>query len=153
MNVRDAAYYLVRDYPGGAVALAPRLGKKANTLSQEVRPPEGSAAKFGLLDAVTAMAFSGDHRVLYAIAAELGYVAVPMPDLADEHGEGAERLAAVAREFADVLTAAAGALADGTVTDNELRSVERQWSELVAEGQRLLQQFVALNEAGKRRGR
>lgn len=148
MNIDDAAYHTVHDYPGGASALAPRLGKSSTTLCHEVRPPVGSAAKLGLKDAQKMMALSGDHRILHAQAAELGHFMVPLPALADSNGS-ADELAQLAREFGDVCTAVAAAMADGKVSDNELRGLERQWGELVAAGQHMLQHFAQLNAAGK----
>ena len=162
MNVRDAAYHLVHDYPGGAEALAPRLGKRATSLSAEVSPNPvlGShgrpAAKLGLLETMTMMQMSGDHRVLFAMAAELGYLAVPLPRVdEDDHSDAAtaaQRLGELAREFADVMGAAVTGLADGRLTDNELSQVEDEWGQLVARGQQLLALFVSLNQA-QRQGR
>lgn len=157
MNVRDAAYHLVHDYPGGAEALAPRLGKRANSLSAEVAPNPvlGShgrpAAKLGLLEALTIMQMSSDHRVLHAMAAELGYLNIPLPRLVDEDDDSdattaALRLGELAREFAEVMGAAVAALADGRLTDNELRRVETEWGHLVAHGQQLLALFVSMNQ-------
>ena len=55
-DLRAAAYNVVADYPGGATALGPLIGKAASTLSHEVdlRYP---GAKLGLHDAakITAM--------------------------------------------------------------------------------------------------
>jgi hypothetical protein len=76
MNILDAAYHTVHDYPGGASALAPRLGKSHATLSHEVRPPANSQAKLGLRDAQRIMALTGDYRILQAQAAELGFFLV-----------------------------------------------------------------------------
>lgn len=148
MNIQDAAYHTVHDYPGGASALAPRLGKSSTTLCHEVRPPVGSVAKLGLIDAQRMMAMSGDHRILHAMAAELGHFVVPLPALADSAGS-ADELAHLAREFGDVVGAVATAMADGKVTDNELKGLERQWGELVAAGQHMLQHFARLNAESK----
>ncbi len=51
MNATLAAFHLVSDYRGGAVALAPLMGKNPATLSHEVNPNYG-AAKLGLEDAI-----------------------------------------------------------------------------------------------------
>ena len=156
MNVRDAAYHLVHDYPGGAEALAPRLGKRANSLSAEVTPNPvlGShgrpAAKLGLLEAMAIMQMANDHRVLHAMAAELGYLNIPLPQVLDEDEDSdaataAQRLGDLAREFAEVMGAAVAGLADGRLSDRELRQVEHEWGQLVAQGQSLLALFVTMN--------
>lgn len=170
MNVQDAAYHTVHDYPGGAEALGPRVGKRGTSLSAEVqiRAPIraandeaeglGSAAsrpKFGLLDAVKVMQLSGDHRIFYAIASELGYLTVPLPDTAACAGSCAKSVAAVAEEFAQLMQEVAVDIADGRVSDNELARVERCWGELVVAGQQLLKALADINshdKAARRQG-
>lgn len=58
MNPLDAAYNLVRDYPGGASSLAPRLDKNPSVLSHEVTAT--GSAKLGLLTAIKITELSGD---------------------------------------------------------------------------------------------
>lgn len=148
MDIRDAAYHTVHDYPGGASALALRLGKSCTTLNHEVKPPAGSSAKLGLLDAVKIMEMSGDHRVMHAIAARLGQMVIPLPQL-DADSPGANHLADVAREFAEVMQEVALGAADGRISDNERARIERSWGELLVAGQRMLAHFASLNAAGK----
>ncbi|WP_341772648.1 phage regulatory CII family protein, partial [Burkholderia pseudomallei] len=38
MNIIDAAYAVVHDYPGGSESLAPRLGMSAAVLRNKVNP-------------------------------------------------------------------------------------------------------------------
>jgi len=145
MNIDDAAYHTVHDYPGGAAALAPRMGKSASSLSHEVKPPANSTAKLGLRDAQRIMVFTGDLRILQAQAAELGQLCLPMPTVSDAGDQSAEHLSALAREFADVLSDVAMTLADGKVTDNEMARIERSFGEMVAAGQKMLVHLGALN--------
>lgn len=151
MNIDDAAYHTVHDYPGGAAALAPRLGKSSTSLSHEVRPPAGNMAKLGLRDAQRIMALTGDYRMLHAQAAELGQFVLPLPQVAQSDGS-MQHLAELAREFGDVVSTIGSVLADGRVTDNEMRGLERQWGELVAAGQHMLEHFAKVNAAGKPSG-
>jgi hypothetical protein len=150
MNVLDTLYHTVHDYDGGAEALAQRLGKRGSSLCHEVRPPAGSTAKAGLLDAVKIMEISGDHRTLHVINAQLGYMAVRLPVLDQASEATISHLAAISREFNDVVQAAAIAAADGQITDNELASVQRQSGELIASVHSLLGDFVQQNAKGKR---
>lgn len=151
MNVLDAAYHTVHDYPGGAEALAVRLGNKRGTsLSHEVRPPAGSTAKLGLLTAVEIMELSGDLRVLNAICARLNCAPpVPLPVAGEEEGCAAALAAEVARDFAELMGEVARDVADSVITDNELRRLERCFGELVAAGQRMLGHFQRLNVDAK----
>ena len=150
MNILDTLYHTVHDYPGGAQALGLRLGKRGTSLSHEVRPPAGSTAKAGLLDAMKIMDLTGDHRTLHAMNAQLGYMAVRLPDgdLASE--ATLAHLATLSREFNDVVQAAAVSASDGVITDNELANLQRQAGELINAVQALLGDFVAQNAKGKR---
>lgn len=70
MNTRDAAFLTGHHYPGGLPALAARMGVDARDLSNKLNPNTGN---IGLDEAVVMMAMSGDHRILHAMASELGY--------------------------------------------------------------------------------
>ena len=146
MDVMLAAFRMIKDYPGGAVALAPVVGKTAATLSHEVSP-NYPTAKFGLADAVALSQWTNDRQVLTAFAAELSCMVVPLP--ADVPGvEGvAPRTAQLAREFSDLMTELATSLADGHVSTNELGRIEREGSELMAALQSLLGTVRALHDA------
>ncbi len=149
MNVLDALFHTVHDHPGGAEALAPRLGKRGTSLCHEVRPPKGSTAKAGLLDAMKIMSITGDHRAYHAMGSELGYVSVPMPHLDDAHEDTMAQLAVLAREFGEVMHEVAVGGADSVITDNELARLQRQWGELVRAGTVLLATWTAKNAVGK----
>lgn len=148
MDLLLAAYHTVHDYRGGASTLGTLLGKAGGTLSHEVCPPEGSKAKLGLLDAAKIVEISRDQRIAHAFAARCGGMFVPLAGL-DVDAPDMAQIAEVAREFADVMAEAAKGLADGTVTDNELGRIEREWGELVQRGGQMLAHFRALNAAGK----
>lgn len=124
----DAAYHVVHDYqPDGAVSLAPRLGKAKVTLCHEVHPPPGSMAKLGLVDAVKISDLTGDMRILHAFAESVGHQAVRL-DL-PETDTGPNLMAAMsafAKETAEALLAMHEALADGRVTENEIRRFEKE---------------------------
>lgn len=134
--VLDAAFRMVHRSPGGAVSLAPRIGKNPATVSHEVAGKAG--CKLGLVDAVNMSVLTGDPEVLNVFAAEMGYLLVPMPECLPEGQDAMHRVSKMAREFADVVTVVVDAASDGVVTDNELASVEREWGELVASGQHVL---------------
>lgn len=150
MSVSDALYHTVHDYPGGAEALAVRLGKRGTSLSHEVKPPANSTAKAGLEDTMKIVEFSDDHRVIHAINARFGYLGVRLPQLDGASETTMAHLAALSREFNDVVQAAALSASDGVITDNELSGLQRQAGELVAALQALLGDFVQQNAKGKR---
>lgn len=150
MSVADAAYNVVRDYPGGAAALQVRMG--ITNLSGQVNP-NVKTAKLGLGDAVTVQVMAKDYRILYAMALECGhYPPLPMPEGVMGAGTQCVRtLSAMVKKSADVVTAAVEGLADDDVTDNELARFDKEWSELIVRGQALRQQLATNNARLKAR--
>ncbi len=73
MNVIDAALAVGLNYPGGVAALAPRIGLSIAALRAKLNPND-RREDITLAEAVSMQLLSGYHRVLFAMAAELGYV-------------------------------------------------------------------------------
>lgn len=131
MHLRDVAYNVVHDYPGGAASLAPRLAKNATTLCHELSGT--GVAKLGLLDAEKITHLAGDLRILEAFATNCGQMLVPLPEsigVADD--DCMLRLADTAREFGELCKEVAGDLADGSISDNELGRIDRECGQLIA---------------------
>lgn len=79
MDVMDAAYDTVHDYPGGSESLAPRADMNARVLRAKV-DPKCDTHHLSLNEARRIMARSGDHRMLFAMNDELGYLP-PIPQV------------------------------------------------------------------------
>jgi hypothetical protein len=128
-----SAYNVVADYPGGSTALAPLIGKGASTLSHEVdlRYP---GAKLGLHDAGKLTAVTGDLRIVQAFCALAGGRFQPLPSTADtvRPAQPLVAVGAMAHEFAQLVSEAGAALADGHVTPNERHRIQREAGELLA---------------------
>ena len=147
MDVMLAAFHLVRDYPGGAVALGPMIGKGAATLSHEVNP-NYPTAKLGLDDAVRLSVLTRDKRIATAFAAEVGAMLVPLPDAGmDCTSFGA--ISAMAREFSEMVGRVGEALADGRVSSNELSAVQAEAARLVAAVQTTVQHVATVAERSR----
>ena len=144
--VTDAAFQLVRAYPGGANSLAPRMGKNATSLSHEVRGT--GTAKFGLEDAVNATMLTGDLRILNAFAAECECLVLRMPEALASDSNAMHRVATLAREFGDVVGTVSEAAADGAISANELARVRREWADLMSAGQALMSHLEAVHAQG-----
>jgi len=145
-SVQSAIFRLVHDYPGGAGALGPVLGKRGDSLSHEVSPVYPTA-KIGLLDAVKLSLFTGDRQVLNAWAGDMGCMVVPLAaDVPGVEGIGT-RTAVLAKEFADLMGTLAADLADGDVSTNDLARIDREASELVSAIQALLGAVRAMHQA------
>lgn len=131
MNVMDAACNVVNDYPGGAVSLAPRLGKAAATLSHEVT--RTGTAKLGLETAVTITQLTKDHRILEAFAAACGRMTFPLPETLHEGGNNVlGRLGDLLREQSHVVREVTTAAADNEITLNERKRIVKEVGELIA---------------------
>lgn len=74
MNFKDAMHATVLDYPGGADSLAPRMGIKSPQVLRSKVNPNIDTHHLRLDEAVIMMALTGDHRIMHAIAGELGGV-------------------------------------------------------------------------------
>jgi len=149
MSLRDAAFNVVHDYPGGSVSLAPRLGKSHASLSHELTAT--GTAKLGLLDAEKITILTGDLRILEAFATDCGQMLVPLPDatvLMDD--DCMLRLADTARAFGELCKEVGGDLADGKINDNELKRIDRESGELIASLHALRESLARRNAEGKR---
>ncbi|MBL0142634.1 MAG: hypothetical protein IPP91_11175 [Betaproteobacteria bacterium] len=129
MTPIDAAYHVVHDHPGGAKALAPRLGKSFGHLCHEVRPSPDSTAKLGLVDALKISELTGDHRILMAFAESLGYRCVRV-EIPRARGALLEAVSRFARETGEALVAMHEAIEDGRITENEVQKFERQVADI-----------------------
>lgn len=151
MHLRDVAYNVVHDYPGGAASLAPRLGKNATTLAHELNGT--GVAKLGLMDAEKITHLAGDLRILEAFATNCGQMLIPLPEaLQVGHDEDCMlRLADTAREFGELCKEVAGDLADGSISDNELVRIDRECGELIASLHALRKSLARRNAEGHER--
>lgn len=151
MNILDAAYNVVHDYPGGAHSLGPRMGKNPNTLNHEVAGD--GTAKFGLVDAVKATRLSGDFRILHAFAESCDHACIPLPPSSSAPTSSVlAALAQSSQRFAGLCTEVCASTADGVISDNELARIERERSSLLAELAALGQTVRQLNASHKPKG-
>jgi hypothetical protein len=154
MNRRDAALHLARRYPGGLEALAPRMGKRADTLRKELTGVDGY--KWGTDDEELMMALCQAARVedplapIQAVAVNAGAQLLPLPPDGDE-STPAECLATACRSFAAFVASSTTAQADRNVSANDLRQIERDAGALVSSTQHLVTQLRALHEHASKR--
>jgi len=132
MNINDAAHKTVKDYPGGAEALATRLmvtndkGEQKPMSGAVLRNkvnPSNATHKLGWEEASNIMDLTGDHRMLVALAAEHGFGLHRLEIPEDAGCLTSSILAASASkgQFADLLHSA---LADKLITDNEFQQLQ-----------------------------
>ena len=122
MNVTDAADMTVHEYPGGSESLAPRLGMSPAVLRNKVNP-NNDRNHLTLAEAVRLMWVTGDHRVLQALAGELGYVLSPMP-MDESDAPVLDLVLSMGVTSGDLSRVIFDALADGVITPNEMQEIE-----------------------------
>lgn len=151
MNSLDAARYLMRAYPGGAESLAPRIDKDPSTLRHEVAAH--AKYKLGLQDAEAMTQMALEQRVpnalaiLHAFAANCGAMVVALPDQGNVGEPTFSDLANAAKEFAEFMAVCANAAADGRVTGNELRDIDRELGHLITCAHRVRNGLAAIHDA------
>jgi predicted RNase H-like HicB family nuclease len=145
MDVRRAVYDTARLYSGGARALAGKLRTRdkidgelvpmnENTFSHKINP-NCFSHHVTVEEALDMMLESKDFRILYALAADCGHVAVPVT--CDSSGATFEKVGAMAKEFSDVVSAVTDAKCashpeGARVSLNEMARIEREVVELIA---------------------
>ncbi len=123
MNVTDAAYDTVRQFPGGSVALAPRMGLSDAVLRGKVNP-NNDRNRLALEEADELMGKTGDYRILHAMAATHGFVAIKVDD--PEIGCLTSAMLTASKAKGSVAETLLRVLADGIVTPNEADEVVRR---------------------------
>lgn len=130
-DIQDAAYHTVHEYPGGADALAVRMGMSPNTLRHKVNP-NNTTHHLTLREAVTIQEMSNSHAILHSMADALGYVctrATPGNDLEP----AMDVLAKMHAELADLHRAIADALREEeSVSINQMRRIDHHAQESIA---------------------
>ncbi|MCP1289841.1 hypothetical protein NK214_06510 [Chromobacterium sp. S0633] len=123
MDINAAAYRLVHDYPGGAHALAARVGKRGQVLINEVNP-HNTSHKFGLADAVDYSEVADNPVVLFAFAERMGFVCMPSKFAGPQDRSPILALSGLISAHGDVGEAVSQALEDGRIDGAELADIE-----------------------------
>lgn len=145
-SVLDAAHATAHDYPGGARALAVRMALNPTVLTNQLNP-RNNDHPLQVRNLMLMMALTGDVRALHAACIELGYMALPLPAVADE--TTSEALTQTCKEFADFLLSVTTALADGRVTKLELRTIRHELGDLIGQAGKLEAILAGMEAAGR----
>jgi hypothetical protein len=152
MNRRDAALHLARRYPGGIDGIAQRMGKCADTLRKELTGTKGY--KWGGDDEELMMSLCQAEGVadslapLSAAAINHGAVVWILPSAGAAAGaQSFALMAETAREFSEFVQTVAAAEADGEVSANEMKRIEKEAGELMGALQRSVAHMRAQYEA------
>jgi hypothetical protein len=150
MDVMDAACHLADDYPGGAAALAVRMGKSPSTLQKELRGELGY--KLGLKDSVKMSKFAGSTLIATAYAAEMGGTFLLLPD--PDHAKDCplEAVGALSQQVGLYIGKVSADFSDGDISDNERQGITERLADLMVSIQRLQAIVIARNEASRQPG-
>lgn len=153
MNRRDEALRLALRYPGGIDALAGRMSKRPDTLRKELTGVHGY--KFGVDEEELLIALCIGARVLdplapiTAAAVNAGAMVIPLPVALDEGSSSFAVLAETAKEFGEFMASVAESAADGRISANEIKRIERESGDLVSRVQACVAHMHAMHEGSK----
>jgi hypothetical protein len=91
--------------------------------------PNDAGHHLTLAEALLMQSLSGDHRIIRAMADELGYVLIPAPAISDE--DISHALTRTCAEFGGYMRVIDEAMQDGQITTNERRDLERELGNMI----------------------
>lgn len=138
MNITDAAFATVHDYPGGSESLGPRVGLDPAVLRNKVNP-NNTTHHLRLDEALRLQGISGDHRICRSMNEALGYLP-PIPRVEVEVSDAAllETYTRLMSELGEFSTTFHQALMDGRLTSKEIDGMQVEMLEFFAAGEELL---------------
>lgn len=145
MNVTDAAYDTVHQYPGGSEPLAKRMRMSGATLRGKVNP-NNDRNVLSLQEADSMMGKTGDYRILHALCAEHGFIAQRVD--APESGTLITALLSAAAAKGDLAELVSEAMADNRITPNEADAISRACQQVMAALVQVSQHAEAAAERG-----
>lgn len=132
MKVAIAAYDTVHDHTGSLEALSNALGiRSAQVLRNKVNLNEEKTHHLSLREAQLLIKATGNHRILEALADDIGGIFIPLP----KHGSAnmlsaVNNISAMSKEFGALIEEVAGDLADGMITTTEFKRIEKEAGKL-----------------------
>ena len=120
MNILDAAYHTVRQFKGGAAALAVRMGMRSVAVLNSKVNQNTETHHLTLMEASSIMAITGDYRILQALCAEHGKVAINLPNIPEcRDTELTDLVLSVGMGGGDICALFKEMMADGRITRGE----------------------------------
>ena len=153
MNIADAAYAAVHDYPGGSEALAPRLGMVPAVLRNKVNP-NNTTHHLTLAEAQRIIGITGDKRMLHALALSSGDLVIEgaLDDSPSSDMAIVEAMAALMARHGELGGAIHHAFTDGALTEDEMLRIEGVAYAMRKKVVRLVTRLRGMVEPGRRTG-
>lgn len=150
MNVTDAAYHTVHDYPGGADSLAPRAGISSGQMLRNKVNPNQEGHHLSLAEAGRIVGITQDRRIPDAFAGLVGCVLI---NVAEFNGISdmalLETYTKLMSELGDFSQEFHKALSDGRITSKEIAKLEQQMREFQSAGAELINRAKQLAEPAR----
>lgn len=124
MTPKDAFHHTVHAYPGGAEALAPRMGIKTAQVLRNKANPNSETNVANIDDIMAVQRLTGDYSLLHAMAAELGFVCTKIDQPAACDMAVLESVTDIWSKLGAVGGKVHEALADGRVETHEVKAIE-----------------------------
>ena len=126
MNIQDAAYHTVHDYPGGASSIIPRMGMRSAAVLNSKVNPNTDTHHLTLAEASKLMDITGDYRILQELNAKHGKIAIELPEVADCPDTGLiDLLLCIGSSKGNLYAEVREIMADGRITELEAKSVSK----------------------------
>lgn len=122
MNHLDAFHHTVHSAPGGAEALASRLGMSAQVLRNKANP-NSNTNKPTLDEASRLMGVTGDFSILHALAEQHGFVLTKLDEQPASDMGVLENVTSIWQRLGDVANEVHKTLEDGRVEQHEVAAV------------------------------
>lgn len=141
-----AAYGLVHDDRHRIKLLAELTGDSPQVIANRVAL-NNETHHTRLRDAVEWQKAFGDHRILFAMCAELGYARPPrLPDAVSVEDVGMQAMHAM-KEFGEFIAACESAARNGNISARERADIRKEWLEMEAS----VSALVGLADRGAKR--
>lgn len=148
MDPLDALYLTTHEHPGGAEALARRMGRSPAALRQALlRRSASTTHKVQFEDFIRILDLTGDLRALHALCGRYGGIFLPV-DTSGDTGDLVALLLEKDQRSGDLAAQVHAAIEDRRVTFNELRRVQSAVARLQAVLDRIVRFVHTMHEAG-----
>lgn len=151
MDVHEAFYRVVHDYPAGVPALAAKMGVPPGTLYNKADPGNEGHHKPSMADGVVATLLTGDKRIAQAFSRTVGGLYLDLPDMSGvETDQLMTHILRIGKEEGDFFEAIDWALReDNRISPEEFRKIEQEAHEFVASVLESLQRMREMSGGAK----
>lgn len=145
MTPRLAAHATIHDYPGGSLSLAPMMDVSASFLRSAVNP-HNTDHSLSIERACRLMSITNDPRILAAMADEIGYSIIKLPDFTISDAAILESYTAMLAELGEFSGAFNQSLADNRINKKEFEHMRDEMNQAIAAALSLISRIEQLVE-------